>query len=228
MNPDGQTSIVAFTPLKRQKNGGSWKHQIWRDYNLPHMNEWNKCKCHISILFSTLLSFIWGGFQTLSDRWATTLLWTYWGLNDAISLSLSMLLLTLFPLQLLDVTIIMSWFVAGLSLLLFEIKHNYHPIAQALMTPRLALQTPDHTHHCFDAVGSLAAPQLFEASVWRASFLRALRSMTGRPVTRQRGYSVKACSLFLSPPIERIERKPERDSWSSFEVFLPNFFSSWL
>lgn len=63
--------------------------------------------------------------------------------------------------------IIMSWFVAGWSLLHFQIKHNYHPKAQALMNPRLPFQNLDHTLDCPEAVGIFAATLYFEAGIWR-------------------------------------------------------------
>ncbi len=44
----------------RDGNAGWRKHQIclerWGDFNLPHINTWNKHKCHISIMFFHRLS----------------------------------------------------------------------------------------------------------------------------------------------------------------------------
>lgn len=116
--------------------------------------------------------------------------------------------------------IIMSWFVAGWSLLHFQIKHNYHPKAQALMNPRLPFQNLDHTLDCPEAVGIFAATLYFEAGIWRrilpllsrsfCFFLRALNSVTGHPVTTKRKH-VKSSSLFLSAAIERIRKKAREE-----------------
>lgn len=110
----------------------------------------------------------------------------------------------------------MSWCVAGLSLLHFQIKHNYHPKARALMTPRLTFQTLDHTRlpwssRKFSRILTLwrkrlKRPFCLFGKSW--FFLKGLHSTTGRSVTTEK----KQRQSFLTAPLSthRENRKKAR------------------